>query len=115
MSAFFICRDRDSLRVNTSVEESTLEGLGAVTQSHGAFSIIVRIDASPLSHLVTFGDLVRQQLLCPETIDIRLWPLTHNLRWRRRCGSADHGGYIAIHQSLSKGLVWDVRSRSMIQ
>jgi hypothetical protein len=89
-----------SLRVNASIEESTLEGLGAVTQSHCTFSIIVRIDTSPLSHLVTFGYLVRQQTLCPETNDVRLWPWIHNLRWRRRCGSADRGGYIAIDQSL---------------
>jgi hypothetical protein len=55
-----------SLRVNTSVEESTLEGLGTVTQSHCTFGIIVRIDTSPLSHLVTFGYLFRQLMPCPE-------------------------------------------------
>jgi len=47
----------DSLRVNTSIEERTLECLGTVAQSNVTFGIIVRIDTGLLSHLVAFGYL----------------------------------------------------------
>jgi hypothetical protein len=72
-------REWDSLRVNASVEESTLQRLGTVTQSHGAFSIIVRINTSPLSHLVTFRYLA-VSLDFGRSFSLRLWPWIRNLR-----------------------------------
>lgn len=45
------------LRVETGVEEGTLEHLGAVGQGKSALGVVVRVNTSSLGKLVTLGHL----------------------------------------------------------